>query len=180
MKSKKLIKILAIITAFFIGIYTFTPTAVYADNNNKTTPAQTSNDGICNNENIVEEVKKAAGCPDYGNENALRPMIMSILNAIIAISGLIAVIYVIIGGINYMTSQGDAGKLQKAKNTILYALIGMTVAVLAFAIVNFVIVKIVDAGENSGSQETTCNEGQVWDEEEGVCKTIKKTNGSTR
>ena len=45
----------------------------------------------------------------------------------------------IIGGVNYMTSSGDTGKVKKAKDTILYGLIGLIVCVLAFALVQFVI-----------------------------------------
>ena len=53
--------------------------------------------------------------------------------------GVIAVIMVIIGGINYTTSQGDPEKIKKAKNTILYGIIGLIISLLAFAIVSFVL-----------------------------------------
>ena len=61
----------------------------------------------------------------------------------LAVLGLVAVIVIIIGGINYMTSAGDAGKVKKAKDTILYGVIGLVICVLAFAIVNFVIANII-------------------------------------
>lgn len=99
---------------------------------------------------IPPEVWEAAGC--NGNTNALPSFIVGILNAIILVCGLIAVIYVIIGGINYMTSAGDAGKLEKAKKTILYACIGLIIVVLSFAIVNFTISNIISGHSN---QETT-------------------------
>ncbi len=65
--------------------------------------------------------------------------VTTILNAVIGVLGLVAVVVIIIGGINYMTSAGDAGKVKTAKNTILYGVIGLVIVVLAFAIVNFVI-----------------------------------------
>ncbi len=65
--------------------------------------------------------------------------ITNILNAVIGVLGIVAVIVIIIGGINYMTSSGDAAKVKKAKDTILYGVIGLIICVLAFAIVNFVI-----------------------------------------
>ena len=109
-----------------------TTTGVYADN------------GVCGNDNIPEEVRKANGCPETGgNENNLKPAIENILNGIIAASGLIAVVFVVIGGINYITSAGDSSKLEKAKKTIIYACIGLAICAIAFAIVNFVIVKII-------------------------------------
>ena len=65
--------------------------------------------------------------------------ITNILNYIIGVLGIIAVIVIIVGGVQYMTSSGDAGKVKKAKDTILYGVIGLVICVLAFAIVNFVI-----------------------------------------
>ena len=53
--------------------------------------------------------------------------------------GIIAVIFVVIGGFKYTTSQGDPGRVQQAKNTIMYALIGLAVTLLAFAITQFVL-----------------------------------------
>jgi hypothetical protein len=54
-----------------------------------------------------------------------------------SIIGGIAVLMVILGGINYITSSGDPAKAQKAKGTIIYALAGLLVSVLAVAIVQF-------------------------------------------
>jgi multisubunit Na+/H+ antiporter MnhB subunit len=53
--------------------------------------------------------------------------------------GAISVIMLIIGGIRYTISGGDSGNVTAAKNTILYAIIGLVVAFLAFAIVNWVL-----------------------------------------
>ena len=60
------------------------------------------------------------------------------LNVVYVVVGVIAVIFIIIGGINYMTSQGDPGKVKKAKDTVLYGIIGLIIALLAFAITAFV------------------------------------------
>ena len=65
--------------------------------------------------------------------------IITIINWVIGILGLVCVIVIIIGGVNYMTSSGDSGKVKKAKDTILYGIIGLVICILAFAIVNFVI-----------------------------------------
>lgn len=93
---------------------------------------------ICDSScNVPDDVKKANGC--NGNGDALPSIITGILNAIIAVCGLVAVIYVIIGGVQYMTASGDTSKLEKAKKTILYALIGLIICALAFAIVNWTI-----------------------------------------
>lgn len=52
--------------------------------------------------------------------------------------GAISVIMLIIGGIRYVVSGGDSTAVQNAKNTILYAIVGIVVSLLAFAVVNFV------------------------------------------
>ena len=100
-----------------------------------------SDDPVCTQQGVPQEVKEAAGCPGtaYAGTDKLPNAITTILNSIIAVCGLVAVVFIIIGGVNYMTSSGDAGKVKKAKDTILYACIGLIICALAFAIVNWVI-----------------------------------------
>ena len=63
----------------------------------------------------------------------------NITNTILYIVGIISIIMLIFGGIRYVTSGGDSKKVTDAKNTILYAILGLVVALLSFAIVNFVL-----------------------------------------
>ncbi len=77
--------------------------------------------------------------PDGGNGATLEQQIGMILNAVYFVVGIVAVIMIILGGINYATSQGDATKLKKAKDTILYGIIGLIIALMAFAITQFVL-----------------------------------------
>lgn len=107
------------------------------------TPTFATDGSICDNDNVPESVQKASGC-DGGSSTELPNVIINILNGIIAVSGLVAVVFVIVGGIQYMTSAGDPGKTKKAKDTILYAVIGLVICVLAFAIVNFVVNNIIN------------------------------------
>ncbi len=83
------------------------------------------------------EAARCDGCPAdlFGGTGIFK----QITNTILYIVGVIAVIMLIIGGIKYVISGGDAKKVPDAKNTILYAIIGLVIAFLAFAIVNFVI-----------------------------------------
>ena len=62
-----------------------------------------------------------------------------IFNVLLFLAGAVAVIVLIIGGIRYVISSGDSGQVQSAKNTILYAVVGLVVVIMAYAIVNFVI-----------------------------------------
>ena len=63
----------------------------------------------------------------------------NITNTILYIIGILSVIMLIVGGLKYAVSAGDAKKVTDAKNTILYALIGLIISILAYAIVNFVL-----------------------------------------
>lgn len=76
--------------------------------------------------------KSAAGQTDIKN----------ILMITFAVIGAISVIMVIIGGIKYTGSQGDPAGTAKAKNTIIYALVGVVISVFAVTIVQFAIKRI--------------------------------------
>lgn len=86
----------------------------------------------CSSSNPNSAVCKSTG------DNATNT-IKNIINVLLYGLGIVAVIAIIIGGFVYVTSNGDAAKIKKAKDIILYAVIGLVVALLAFAIVNFVI-----------------------------------------
>ena len=101
-------------------------------------PAFADTTNICNS-TASDQAKKAAGCPGTGTSSNFQTLLVAILNSIIGIVGLVAVVFVIIGGVQYITSSGDAGKVKKAKDAILYASIGIAICALAFAIVNWVI-----------------------------------------
>lgn len=62
----------------------------------------------------------------------------NIINTLLFIVGALAVIFIIVGGIQYVISSGDPKRIDTAKNTITYAVVGLVVSILAFAIVSFV------------------------------------------
>jgi hypothetical protein len=66
-------------------------------------------------------------------------VVESITSTILYILGFISVIMLIIGGVKYALSAGDAKAVTDAKNTILYALIGLVIAILSYSIVKFVV-----------------------------------------
>lgn len=70
----------------------------------------------------------------------------TITNVLLFLIGAVSVIMLIIGGIRYTISGGDSTAVTSAKNTILYAVIGIIVALLAFAIVNFVLTSFANNG----------------------------------
>lgn len=125
-------KLISILISFCLALLPIFP--AFADGGTVCSQA------VCDDSNYSATVKAICGCPGSAEEDdRLQSVITTILNSIIIVSGLVAVIFVIIGGVGYMTSAGDSGKVQKAKQTILYAVIGIVVCTLAYAIVNWTI-----------------------------------------
>lgn len=65
--------------------------------------------------------------------------VKNVINLLIFIIGIISVVMIVVGGLRYTLSGGDQSGVSTAKNTILYAVVGLVVAVLAYSIVNFVL-----------------------------------------
>lgn len=131
-KTKKLI-IIIIIAFFAANFISLKPTATHA----------IDSVDICSQSGVSQEVKNANGCNGADSSEDLKNVITSIINGVIGILGAVAAIFILVGGIGYMTSAGDASKLEKAKKTILWAVIGLVIAALTFAIVNLVIGNIL-------------------------------------
>lgn len=75
----------------------------------------------------------------------------TITNVLLFIVGAIAVIMIVIGGLRYVLSGGNADQITSAKNTILYAIVGIVVALLAYAAVNFVLTSFIPGGAAGGT-----------------------------
>ncbi len=81
-----------------------------------------------------------------GSSN-LNNVITDIVNIFSVIVGVVSVIMIIYGGFRYVTSGGDSGNVSSAKNTIIYAVIGLVVVALAQFIVQFVLDKVTTIGQ---------------------------------
>ena len=90
----------------------------------------------------ANDLSDCNGLDKTNTKTDLMGTVSTIINVIIGVVGFVAVIVIILGGVQYTTSAGDSGKVKKAKDTILYGIIGLVVALLAFAIVNFVLTSV--------------------------------------
>lgn len=127
---KKLFISIALISAFLLP-----STFVLA----KTSPQVASSVKIAEDkptwENYVpEEAKKVSGL-DKATKN--------IINILLLLAGMVAVIYIIIGGYSYITAGGNADAAAAAKNTLLNAVIGLVIVFGAFAVVKWVLDKFI-------------------------------------
>lgn len=75
-------------------------------------------------------------------EEKINSLISDVINIFSIVVGVVSVVMIIIGGFKYITSGGDSGNVTGAKNTIMYAIIGLVIVALAQVIVNFVLAKI--------------------------------------
>lgn len=83
------------------------------------------------------------GCQDdVDPASRVNSLLEDVINIFSLIVGVVAVIMIIIGGLRYITSGGDAGNITGAKNTILYAIIGLVIVALAQVIVRFVLGRV--------------------------------------
>lgn len=75
----------------------------------------------------------------------------TITNVMLFAVGAISVIMVVIGGLRYVISGGNSTNITAAKNTILYAIIGLVISIMAYAMINFVITSLMPGNEFGGT-----------------------------
>ncbi len=108
--------------------------------------AQTSpeiTNGLCAGANLdVNDTSCAAGNDSTQKINSL---IHTVINLLSLVVGIVAVIMIIVGGLRYITSGGSDTGVTSAKNTILYAVIGLIIVALAQVLVRFVLRQVTNA-----------------------------------
>lgn len=96
---------------------------------------------LCNGANL--SVDPNAPCTSDGQaaQDSVDRIIKLVINVFSLMVGIVSVIMIIIGGLKYITSGGEGANITGAKNTIMYAIIGLIVVALAQVIVKFVLAK---------------------------------------
>jgi len=94
-------------------------------------------------DDVCKGVELTGGsCDPTPGQPTVNSIIKDVVNILSFVVGVVAVIMVIVGGLKYITSGGDSNSVNSAKNTILYAVIGLVVVALAQIIVRFVLTRI--------------------------------------
>lgn len=102
-------------------------------------PAMADALNLCDDDQISDELKEAAGCRELERQDdTIFPAVKFFIDVVLSVVGVIGVGVIIYGGVSYTLSTGDAVKVNRAKNIILYGVVGMVVAGLAYVIVEFV------------------------------------------
>lgn len=91
-------------------------------------------------EDVCDGVTDSAICNDSANNNTTPESVVAVVvNTLLYIVGFLSVIMIIVGGLRYVTSAGNASAVTGAKNTLVYAIVGLVVSFMAYAIVNWVL-----------------------------------------
>jgi len=141
MKTKLLIAAALLIGSFSLLAVGTTNTA-YAASASKT--------AACNG---LTQIDTTQDCGNGGS--GVANIVKAVVQIISYIAGAVAVIMIIISGFNYITSGGDSNKVAAAKNTLIYAVIGIAIAVLAQVIVNVTVQTASDATKPNSSKSKT-------------------------
>lgn len=100
----------------------------------------TPSDQLCDGINFASGGSAGEGCGDgTEGDTAVQSIIATVVDIFSIIVGAVSVIMIIVGGLRYITSSGDSGNVQAAKNTILYAVVGLVIVIFAQTIVRFVV-----------------------------------------
>ena len=122
-------RILILVASFTIFTGTLLPTLVIA---------QTPKEAVCEGVGLGSG---GSGCNNPEGSPNVDSAVQTGLKFFAAIVGIIAVVMIMVGGLRYMMSGGDAGKAASAQNTVIYALVGLVVALMAQLIAQFVLSK---------------------------------------
>ncbi len=136
-KLKRIILTAAAILA--LGAPALVPAAVYADTNTPATGTDTIKEGVNCGAELKLDTSTGCGAGVDTGTSSLQKLITNIINIFSVIVGVIAVIMIIVGGLKYITSGGESSNVSGAKNTIIYAIVGLIVVALAQFIVRFVL-----------------------------------------
>lgn len=99
-----------------------------------------------------EQAQKGAEATELkGSSPDVPGIIKTVVNTMLFLVGALAVIMIIYGGILYTTSGGDSKRVEKAKNTLVYSIVGLVVAIFAYAVVYWVTDVAGGAGSSGGS-----------------------------
>ncbi len=136
---KKLVLIMAILMMLILPL----GSVVYA---------QDAKQSACDGIGAAAGNAPGSGCTTTSGPSVDETIAVAV-NILSAIVGIVAVVAIIVAGLRFITANGDSNNISSARNTILYALVGLVVAALAQVIVHFVLLRV--------SSTPQCNPGQV-------------------
>jgi hypothetical protein len=124
-----------------VAVPIMAPAVAYADDGNLL-------GNLCNGSNLTTTAatdNTASACDDGSDNGGIDSILRKVIQIFSVIVGFVAVVMIIVGGIKYITSGGDSGSISGAKNTIIYAVIGLIIVALAQVLVHYVLKNVASA-----------------------------------
>jgi type IV secretory pathway VirB2 component (pilin) len=162
-------------------VFALAPLPAYAyDKSSDCNAAPAEEKAKCTNDKNVDKICSAnpdsSICKDIVNpdpEKEVSNTVRNVINVLLFGIGVMAVISIIICGIRFASSHGDSSAVQKARTQLVYSVVGLVIAVLAFTIVNFVFARLGESGSGGGTTPTPvparCASGQHRDPVTDLC-----------
>ncbi len=154
--------VIAIFIALQVPMFLFAPVLLAQQDVNPVVPSETTTEptaeptdtlpstaniqnSLCAGVNLDVSSNCQSGISDQDATAKVNDLIKDVINIFSLVVGVVAVIMIIIGGFRYITSGGDSSNISSAKNTILYAIIGLIIVALSQTIVRFVLGRVITA-----------------------------------
>lgn len=122
---KKYLSLLQISLVLIMNVFVFSPVVTQAT-------------GICGSNNNLVQDSRTKLCVTPGDTRNLADIITRIINLLLLFAALIAILFIVLGGYKYITSQGNAEAAKAGRGTVVNAVIGLSIIILAFVIVSVV------------------------------------------
>jgi lysylphosphatidylglycerol synthetase-like protein (DUF2156 family) len=122
---------------------------------------------------VCESIGAGADCSQGASKGSdINKIISVVITMFSAVIGVVAVIMIIAAGFKYVTSAGDTTKITSAKNTLIYAIVGLIIVALSQIIVKFVLDKSIN-GSGGGKTAITCKASEMFDAQADACNGIQ-------
>jgi hypothetical protein len=122
------------IAVLLVGAAILLPATLYA---------QDIQNSLCAGANLDVDSNCQTGITGEEASSTINDIIATVINIFSFVVGVVSVIMIIVGGFRYITSGGDSNNVTAAKNTILYAIIGLVIVALAQTVVRFILRQVV-------------------------------------
>jgi hypothetical protein len=141
--SKLKLLFMAVLATLAVGQFASRATQVYAQ----------SDAAICEG---IGAVEGGSSCNDPSGSTTINTTLAAVLNILSIAAGIAAVIMIIIAGIRYITSNGEANNVAGAKNALIYAIVGIVIVALAQVIVRFAVNRLDDRPPQQNGSPNLC------------------------
>ncbi len=137
-------KLKLLLTAIYVTALSIVPSiAILATNGSAHADTTNLQKSLCAGSQLAEPSSTpSASCADTTGGTNVNSIVTTVINVFSWLVGVVSVIMIIVGGFKYVTSGGESSGVTSAKNTILYAIVGLIIVAISQVIVKFVLTNV--------------------------------------